>query len=96
MTSSMPARPRFHGRSEEHTSELQSLTNLVCRLLLEKKNVAVHPAADEEGLNKMTTSNHDYDTDSRTLSVLTAFGEGNPANTKFYDEVVYKVADCDA
>src|SRR5437016_11422251 len=34
---------RRHGhdvraRSEEHTSELQSLTNLVCRLLLEKKN----------------------------------------------------------
>src|SRR5258706_11018086 len=28
-------RPR--SRSEEHTSELQSLTNLVCRLLLEKK-----------------------------------------------------------
>src|SRR5438093_7439747 len=27
-------------RSEEHTSELQSLTNLVCRLLLEKKNEA--------------------------------------------------------
>src|SRR5438093_4641692 len=26
-----------HRRSEEHTSELQSLTNLVCRLLLEKK-----------------------------------------------------------
>src|SRR5262249_58863033 len=35
-------RPRFGHpaavrRSEEHTSELQSLTNLVCRLLLEKK-----------------------------------------------------------
>src|SRR5258706_12203913 len=28
------------GRSEEHTSELQSLTNLVCRLLLEKKKIA--------------------------------------------------------
>src|SRR5687767_15218643 len=27
-----------HGRSEEHTSELQSLAYLVCRLLLEKKN----------------------------------------------------------
>src|SRR5438046_4938366 len=27
-------------RSEEHTSELQSLTNLVCRLLLEKKKDA--------------------------------------------------------
>src|SRR5258706_6701184 len=28
-------------RSEEHTSELQSLTNLVCRLLLEKKKYNV-------------------------------------------------------
>src|SRR5438046_8524507 len=28
---------RIDQRSEEHTSELQSLTNLVCRLLLEKK-----------------------------------------------------------
>src|SRR5260370_23695395 len=27
----------FQGRSEEHTSELQSHLNLVCRLLLEKK-----------------------------------------------------------
>src|SRR5690606_41762049 len=27
-------------RSEEHTSELQSRENLVCRLLLEKKNIA--------------------------------------------------------
>src|SRR5258706_6623311 len=31
-----PVRQRS-GRSEEHTSELQSLTNIVCRLLLEKK-----------------------------------------------------------
>src|SRR5262249_60902393 len=30
-------RQRRPSRSEEHTSELQSLTNLVCRLLLEKK-----------------------------------------------------------
>src|SRR5256885_17005680 len=28
---------RWNGRSEEHTSELQSPCNLVCRLLLEKK-----------------------------------------------------------
>src|SRR5260370_32385853 len=28
-------------RSEEHTSELQSHLNLVCRLLLEKKNVLI-------------------------------------------------------
>src|SRR2546430_3436129 len=32
-------------RSEEHTSELQSQSNLVCRLLLEKKNTRLlHPA----------------------------------------------------
>src|SRR3712207_8390683 len=29
---------QLHGRSEEHTSELQSRQYLVCRLLLEKKN----------------------------------------------------------
>src|SRR2546430_6872631 len=28
-------------RSEEHTSELQSQSNLVCRLLLEKKNILI-------------------------------------------------------
>src|SRR2546430_9786442 len=37
-----PKRPTRHSprvsRSEEHTSELQSQSNLVCRLLLEKKN----------------------------------------------------------
>src|SRR2546425_7642895 len=32
------ARERMKERSEEHTSELQSLAYLVCRLLLEKKN----------------------------------------------------------
>src|SRR2546425_9279516 len=32
-----PSNPLFQ-RSEEHTSELQSLAYLVCRLLLEKKN----------------------------------------------------------
>src|SRR2546430_8759237 len=30
-------------RSEEHTSELQSQSNLVCRLLLEKKKKIRHP-----------------------------------------------------
>src|SRR5437016_10152889 len=33
----LPEEAYLAGRSEEHTSELQSLTNLVCRLLLEKK-----------------------------------------------------------
>src|SRR2546427_8377518 len=31
------SQPSVRGRSEEHTSELQSQSNLVCRLLLEKK-----------------------------------------------------------
>src|SRR5256885_5977009 len=34
-------------RSEEHTSELQSPCNLVCRLLLEKKKT-LHPAIDRK------------------------------------------------
>src|SRR2546425_5421360 len=37
--------PGFALRSEEHTSELQSLAYLVCRLLLEKKNTH-HPHTD--------------------------------------------------
>src|SRR5580700_11869515 len=32
-----PRQAQDHGRSEEHTSELQSRRDLVCRLLLEKK-----------------------------------------------------------
>src|SRR2546427_3802941 len=35
-------------RSEEHTSELQSQSNLVCRLLLEKKNKRTESACDRE------------------------------------------------
>ena len=31
----------LRNRSEEHTSELQSLVNLVCRLLLEKKKYKI-------------------------------------------------------
>src|SRR6267143_5498592 len=36
-------RCRCRGRSEEHTSELQSQFHLVCRLLLEKKKSAAFP-----------------------------------------------------
>src|SRR2546430_5102890 len=34
-------------RSEEHTSELQSQSNLVCRLLLEKKKKTIAPRVSE-------------------------------------------------
>src|SRR2546427_8005063 len=46
------AGPRSTPRSEEHTSELQSQSNLVCRLLLEKKKskiqglIAIHGERD--------------------------------------------------
>src|SRR6201993_5619827 len=35
-----------HGRSEEHTSELQSRLHLVCRLLLEKKHITLFSVRD--------------------------------------------------
>src|SRR5258705_6048355 len=35
-----PVSPDYVARSEEHTSELQSLRHLVCRLLLEKKKTS--------------------------------------------------------
>src|SRR2546425_8627623 len=37
---------RGQGRSEEHTSELQSLAYLVCRLLLEKKKIKITKNSD--------------------------------------------------
>src|SRR5258706_2107504 len=50
-----PARIVKEGRSEEHTSELQSLTNLVCRLLLEKKKKKLpHPLTLSEHLSNFS------------------------------------------
>src|SRR2546427_9577925 len=40
----------YYDRSEEHTSELQSQSNLVCRLLLEKKNL-MHRGTQGVGRN---------------------------------------------
>src|SRR5437016_11071041 len=45
------------GRSEEHTSELQSLTNLVCRLLLEKKRT--QPSASRQPASSEPTDSAD-------------------------------------
>src|SRR5437016_11673816 len=42
-------------RSEEHTSELQSLTNLVCRLLLEKKKKKKTKIKKNKILDKQNT-----------------------------------------
>src|SRR5260370_2877848 len=45
-----------HGRSEEHTSELQSHLNLVCRLLLEKKKTFTRPSTLHTPPQPSTTS----------------------------------------
>src|SRR5690606_41001194 len=41
-------KPRDRGRSEEHTSELQSRENLVCRRLLEKKKESTREKASRQ------------------------------------------------
>src|SRR2546430_6218219 len=53
------ARCALRTRSEEHTSELQSQSNLVCRLLLEKKKKC----------QPSTQANHSYRTTPRDLQL---------------------------
>src|SRR3989440_7516642 len=48
----------FDGRSEEHTSELQSRSDLVCRLLLEKKkNTHIYPTSTRNSAAARLCSN---------------------------------------
>src|SRR5688572_31523542 len=49
--SALPKRSRAE-RSEEHTSELQSQSNLVCRLLLEKKKNKIKKKKENKKRNK--------------------------------------------
>src|SRR6266478_9042172 len=59
----MRARCLCSGRSEEHTSELQSQSNLVCRLLLEKKKT--NQTRDHEPTNTKKHSNQSQATSVR-------------------------------
>src|SRR5262245_64489925 len=52
-------------RSEEHTSELQSLRHLVCRLLLEKKK------KNNKTRNMNKTKEHDVDTSEPSADYVT-------------------------
>src|SRR5256885_7009501 len=52
-------------RSEEHTSELQSPCNLVCRLLLEKKNAPRRAAPPPGGVQRNDVRGHGRTTDAR-------------------------------
>src|SRR2546430_4191751 len=56
-------------RSEEHTSELQSQSNLVCRLLLEKKNDPHMPNVSRPGGCIWTHGDHLHRPDSGTPRV---------------------------
>src|SRR5436189_3581030 len=49
-----PRRGGIEGRSEEHTSELQSPMYLVCRLLLEKKNMNIGDVYFHHNITYMT------------------------------------------
>src|SRR5256885_3615373 len=49
------ATPACRDRSEEHTSELQSPCNLVCRLLLEKKNTGADLLRGDSDTHDSTT-----------------------------------------
>src|SRR5258706_5568408 len=51
--------PPRRQRSEEHTSELQSLTNLVCRLLLEKKKKIYQSCRNDAYVHLQCMSRHD-------------------------------------
>src|SRR4051812_49572745 len=66
----VPARPARAGvRSEEHTSELQSHVNLVCRLLLEKKKkrkqTKIGTGERTQDLTRMWQATNDWHRKSR-------------------------------
>src|SRR4029450_11289964 len=60
-------KPKPYARSEEHTSELQSLTNLVCRLLLEQKNTNSEWRRCTRDSHHIRSSRHSDDAHARRL-----------------------------
>src|SRR4029079_16051291 len=56
-----------HERSEEHTSEIQSLAYLVCRLLLEKKKKKFKPIIPDKRLTTIHRTRRDLQTQCETL-----------------------------
>src|SRR5438477_9170416 len=60
-----PAGEKVRTRSEEHTSELQSHVNLVCRLLLEKKKKKKYTIKKNEQQKKQNTHNENIKRNSK-------------------------------
>src|SRR2546430_3960315 len=78
-------------RSEEHTSELQSQSNLVCRLLLEKKKNQVHDRA--------LALDETLEFFKHPLNVLLGFGCLAPVNvvpltTDVFGQIVLQIDHC--
>src|SRR2546430_3032427 len=72
-------------RSEEHTSELQSQSNLVCRLLLEKKKIIKHTTL-LCGSSKIFSS-HSLNTITSTLIGCRRVRPGRIVNVNIYPSV---------
>src|SRR2546425_1800972 len=73
-------RARPPGRSEEHTSELQSLAYLVCRLLLEKKKKNRMPIPDTNAALKMVDDSNEranLDTNYLRLALMSRTDAGD-------------------
>src|SRR5260370_662910 len=71
------------GRSEEHTSELQSHLNLVCRLLLEKKNDTL--TFDDDRLEAFYDNPNALRDYSRDIGRMVLAAEGRNANDSHAD-----------
>src|SRR2546421_2857921 len=56
LSSLFPQQRKLRRRSEEHTSELQSRSDLVCRLLLEKKKTRPHALWSAPALTENVTT----------------------------------------
>src|SRR5262249_58148081 len=68
-------------RSEEHTSELQSLTNLVCRLLLEKKKPTISDSSPQGAPKPRRTAANWTLRNADTLRMIQTPGTGGGAWT---------------
>src|SRR5262249_59936755 len=76
-------------RSEEHTSELQSLTNLVCRLLLEKKKKIKYTRERDTDENYETARREDNKHNNRAPATI--IETHNNARDKYYYHPVLRI-----
>src|SRR5436853_4931896 len=77
--------PRARHRSEEHTSELQSLRHLVCRLLLEKKKKKQQHTKHE---TKKQCTSTEFNDDKYKRSIKPHERQTKEHNQQQYDNVM--------